>query len=129
MRLPKYRWPKGWASKFSDPVVQLVLALYGHPDSGGLWEKHCEDILLSLGFRLVYPVQTVVKGWELISSQIDMDPPSAVGRYLGCEHVVTEKVRLSPEHHPFAHVFNHDLEDASDKAAPAACRAQDYWEH
>ena len=55
VRLPKYRWPKGWASKFSDRVVQLVLALYGHPDSGGLWEKHCEDILLSLGFRLVYP--------------------------------------------------------------------------
>ena len=133
VRLPKYRWPKGWASKYSDPVAQLILALYGHPDSGGLWEKHCEDILLSLGFRLVYPgawpsvfwhpklrlllavyvddfkmsgpVQNVAKGWELISSKIDMDPPSAVGRYLGCEHVVTEKVQLSPEHHPFAHVF------------------------
>ena len=137
--------------------MQLILALYGHPDSGGLWEKHCEDILLSLGFRLVYPgawpsvfwhpklrlllavyvddfkmsgpVQKVAKGWELISSKIDMDPPSAVGRYLGCEHIVTEKVQLSPEHHPFAHVFNHDLEDPSDKNAAAARRTQDYWEH
>ena len=49
VRLPKYRWPKFWALKFSDSVVQLILALYGHPDSGGLWEKHCEDIILSLG--------------------------------------------------------------------------------
>ena len=48
-----------------------------------------------------------------ISSKIDMDPPSAVGRYLGCEHVVTEKVQLSPEHHPFAHVFKPNL-SASD---------------
>ena len=37
--------PKGWASKFSDPAVQLILAPYVHPDSGCLWEKHCEDIL------------------------------------------------------------------------------------
>ena len=67
----------------------------------------------------------------MISSKIDMDPPTAVGTYLGCEHVVTEKVRLSPGHHPFAHVFNHDIdiEDPSDKTAAAARRTQDSWEH
>ena len=36
VRLPKDRWPKEWTGKFNDPVVQLVLALYGHPDSGAL---------------------------------------------------------------------------------------------
>ena len=157
VRLPKYRWPKGWAKMFSDPVVQLILALYGHPDSGGLWEKHCEDILLSLRFRLIFPgawpsvywhpklrlllavyvddfkmsgpVENMAKGWSLISSKIDMDPPTPVGRYLGCEHLVTEKVKLSPKHHPFAHVFDHDIEDPSDKPAAAARRTQDFWEH
>ena len=71
----------------------------------------------------------MAKGWELMSSKIDMDAPTAVGRYLGCEHVVAENVRLSPEHHPFAHAFDHDIEDPSDKTAAAARRAQDSWEH
>ena len=30
---------KEWVGKYIDPVVQLVLALYGHPDSGGLYGK------------------------------------------------------------------------------------------
>ena len=34
----------------SDPVVPLRLALYGHPDSGGYWERHCHNRVLSLGF-------------------------------------------------------------------------------
>ena len=54
VRLPKYRWPKGWASKFRDPVVQLILALYGLIQ-GVCGKKHCKDILLSLGFRLIFP--------------------------------------------------------------------------
>ena len=29
----------------------------------------------------------------------------------------------------FAHVFNHDIEDPSDKTAAAARRTQDFWEH
>ena len=52
VRLPKYRWQKGWASKFSDPVVQLVLALYGHPDSVGLWEKTFFYPLVSVLYTL-----------------------------------------------------------------------------
>ena len=40
VRLPKDRWPAAWA-KMHDPVCPLILALYGHPDSGGCWEKHC----------------------------------------------------------------------------------------
>ena len=41
VRLPKEQWPDAWAGMV-DPVCPLVLALYGHPDSGGHWEIHCE---------------------------------------------------------------------------------------
>ena len=34
--LPKHWWPPAWAKRgLSNPVCRLVLALYGHPDSGG----------------------------------------------------------------------------------------------
>ena len=33
-RLPRNRWPKEWVGVYKDPVVLLILALYGHPDSG-----------------------------------------------------------------------------------------------
>ena len=37
VRLPKERWPQEWIDQgIHDPVVPLLLALYGHPDSGGL---------------------------------------------------------------------------------------------
>ena len=36
VRLPKDRWPKRWIGKYKDPVVRLHLALYGHPEGGGL---------------------------------------------------------------------------------------------
>ena len=94
VRLPRERWPKGWHGKYKDPVVKLVLALYGHPDSGGFWEQHCEKMLKEVGFHLVFPAawpsvfyhpdlklllavyvddfkmagpkQNMAKGWELI---------------------------------------------------------------
>ena len=40
VRLPRNRWPKEWNGT-KDPVCPLRLALYGHPDSGGIWEQHC----------------------------------------------------------------------------------------
>ena len=42
VRLPKNRWPPGWAGKYKDPVVKLRLALCGHP---GFWEQHCGRML------------------------------------------------------------------------------------
>ena len=55
VRLPRDRWPQWWVDMgFKDPVCPLLRALYGHPDSGGYWEKHCEKHLLSVGFE---PVQ------------------------------------------------------------------------
>ena len=33
--------------------MPLHLALYGHPDSGGIWEAHCETELAKVGFQAV----------------------------------------------------------------------------
>ncbi len=49
VRLPPDQRPAAWKG-FRDPVCPLVLALYGHPDSGGFWERHCEKHLLARGF-------------------------------------------------------------------------------
>ncbi len=49
LRLPREEWPKK-AEGMKDPFVPLILALYGHPDSGGYWERHCEKHLKSIGF-------------------------------------------------------------------------------
>ena len=50
VRLPREFWPPERA-KFRDPVVRLVRALYGHPDSGGYWERHCEAAVRKCGFE------------------------------------------------------------------------------
>ena len=38
IRIPKDRWPKWWHEKgLEDPVVPLLVNLYGHPLAGLLW--------------------------------------------------------------------------------------------
>ena len=46
---------------YSRPVVKLRIALYGHPDSGGLWEQHCESQLKAVGFIMPDP-----EGWPSV---------------------------------------------------------------
>ena len=48
--LPRHRWPKEWEGKYTNPVVRLVLALYGHPDAGGYWEQRCERVRKAKGW-------------------------------------------------------------------------------
>ena len=55
IRLPEEAWPAHWHGKYTDPVCPLRLALYGHPDSGGFWERHCEQHLMAQGFAPVRP--------------------------------------------------------------------------
>ena len=43
VRLPREAWPKAWEG-MRDPVCPLELALYGHPESGGYWEQHAEEV-------------------------------------------------------------------------------------
>ena len=50
VRLSKSRWPAHWHGKYRDPVVIWRLALYGHPDAGGYWEKHWDSHLRKVGF-------------------------------------------------------------------------------
>ena len=96
-----------------DPVCPLELALYGHPDSGGYWERHCDRHLLSVGFEPVHEnwrscywhpglalflvvyvddfklagaEDNLTEGWRLIRSGLDVEDPHDVGQYLGCDH-------------------------------------------
>ena len=101
VEVPRDRWPKEWEGKYIRPVVLLRIALYGHPDSGGLWERHCEAMLIAVGFvmpdpegwpsvffhpelkllmvvyvddfKMAGPVENMSKGWQLIASKLDMD--------------------------------------------------------
>ena len=45
--LPEELWPNGWKGKYLFPV-KLDKARYGHPASGGYWEDHCNNALLSV---------------------------------------------------------------------------------
>ena len=47
--LPEDRWPTHWIGKCHRPVVKLMLDLYGHADTGGLWESHYDEKLSSVG--------------------------------------------------------------------------------
>ena len=111
--LPPILRPKEWSS-FHDPVCLLKKALYGHPDAGGYWEKHCHNHLTDIGFvsvpdwrstywhaelkllLMVYvddfkmsgPASNMAKGWELIRRSIKTDDPQPVNKCLGCEHIV-----------------------------------------
>ena len=64
-------------------------------------------------------IENVDRGWRVISSKIDMEPLEEVGRYLGCEPVTTHGIGLSTEHHPFAHVDDHTIQDPSNRPAAA----------
>ena len=150
--LPRNRWPKTWEGKYQNPVVPLVLALYGHPDSGGIWEKHLNSRLHSKGweqilpdvwqsmfyhqelrlllvvyvddFKLAGPKEHLSKGWELIKSAVDIGEPEAYDRYFGCHHKEFSHVRLPKSAHPFAHVFDPKLATACQQH-----RTRDYWHH
>ena len=113
VRIPKERWPEHWHN-IEDPVVPLKLALYGHPDAGGFWEKHCEEAVTDVGFeflpdwpsvffhremklmlviyvddfKLAGPAENVPKGWELLAKRIKLEEPRELGRYLGCLHTM-----------------------------------------
>ena len=51
VRLPRDQWPQAWIDAgYEDPACPLILALYGHPDAGTFWERHCEAKLIEVGF-------------------------------------------------------------------------------
>jgi len=110
--LPEEVWPAEWRGKFACPVVRMDKALYGHPDSGGMWERHCHKSLTELGFvkvpdwdsvyyhsglklllsvyvddfKMAGPTKNLQKGWDLIRSKIEIEDPMAFHLFLGCIH-------------------------------------------
>ena len=50
IRLPREQWPAA-RKGMQDPVCPLILALYGHPESGGWWEQHSHEQLKAVGFE------------------------------------------------------------------------------
>ena len=139
-RLPVDRWPKSWVGKYRRPVVVLIRGDYGKSTVKGcssLWGLLC---LIQKGGRLsaftltqasvgsvcrrpqnVRTQESIAKGWELIASKIDMDVPTDIGRYLGCDHLQEYQVKLN-------HLFDKSLSDPAAKEAAAAQRTQDFWE-
>ncbi len=106
---------------FRNPVMQLKKALYGHPDSGTMWEEHCDKQLVSVGFQpigpewpscywhqplglflVVYvddfilagPQDTIKKGWKLMRQGLVIEPEKLVELFLGCMRIREER-RLS----------------------------------
>ena len=87
------------ALNYLELLVQLVLALYGHPDAGTFWERHCDNRLQQVGFKpipnwpscyvnnklqlflIVYvddfklsgPSHNLVEGWKLIKEVAKID--------------------------------------------------------
>ena len=111
VRIPRERWPQSWVDEgLVDPVCPLMLALYGHPDAGGFWERRCEKAVSEVGFtpdwpsvffhkdlklmlviyvddfKLAGPRESQAKGWELLKTRIKLEEPRPIGRYLGCLH-------------------------------------------
>ncbi len=112
VRIPRERWPEEWEGE-TDPVCPLRLALYGHPDAGGFWEKHCEKAVTEVGFdflpdwpsvffhkelrlmlviyvddfKLAGPKSSMEEGWKLLSLKIKLEQARPIGRYLGCLHI------------------------------------------
>ena len=100
--------------------VRLGLALYGHPDSGGYWEKEINktarkgrwrlvdngpSVLFHPELRLVLvvcvddftmrgPRANIKAGWASLRGEIKMGDPEPFGRYLGCEHQILGSVEL-----------------------------------
>ena len=97
--------PLAFLSKCRAIFDPLRLALYGHPDAGGFWEKHCEEQIAEVGFEpvesnmawrscyvhrglklflVVYvddfkmagPRETIAVGWQLLRDKIKMDEPT-----------------------------------------------------
>ena len=152
LSLPKDRWPASWNKEYWQPMVPMVLALYGHPDSGGIWEKHLNGEIAKKGwrqilpdtwnsifyhdehkcmlvvyvddFKLAGPKDKLASAWKSLRSAVNIGEPEPFDRYFGCMHREFNQVKLPPTAHPFAFVF-----DEKAAAAAAQHRTQDWWEH
>ena len=150
--LPRNRWPKHWEKEYVNPMVPLVLALYGHPDGGGIWEQHLNNRIAKKGwqqilpevwnsifynpeykcmlvvyvddFKIAGPKENLAKAWKTIRDAVNVGEPEPYSRYFGCHHQEFNNIKLPKEAHPFSHVF-----EAKTAAVCQQHRVNDYWEH
>ena len=50
IRLPRQVWPPEWlyedgTPRYRQPVIELLQALYGHPEAGSHWQQQCEEAI------------------------------------------------------------------------------------
>ena len=132
-------------------MVPMLLALHGHPDSGGIWEQHLNSRVVKQGwkqilphiwhsifhhqelncllvvhvgnFKMAGPTENMAKAWASIRSAVDIGEPEPYDRYFGCMHREFQSIWLPKEAHPFAFAFE------AKTSAAAQHRTQDWWEH
>ena len=106
---PRALWPAQWKRKYDRPCCLLVRALYGHPESGGHWERHLQAALAKCGALPVqnhpstfwmagkkmlltaYVDDLLLSGprdqhedvWREIRQHVRLDPPEELDVFLG----------------------------------------------
>jgi hypothetical protein len=111
--------------------------LYGHPESGACWERHCYERLRAAGykdvpdwpgvffhdalklllivyvddFKLAGPAKNMDKGWGLIRKDILMGEPEPAGKYSGCMHFFEDITIDGPKGPRSARRVVYDMED------------------
>ena len=107
VELPSEAWPS-WVNlqEYRRPVVRLRKALYGHPDSGTMWEQHCDKAVKEVGFvavgpewpstyyhkemelllvvyvddlKMAGPESKMKLGWQKLRSKLDLEPETELG--------------------------------------------------
>ena len=114
--VPRELWPTKWGDRFTRPMCRLIKSLYGHPESGGWWERHLTRAIVTLKGvpvsghpsvfffkeqRLllnVYVDDLMIAGddskhesfWKALRAiPIELEDPEPLGRFLGREHPVS----------------------------------------
>ena len=126
------QWPKSWKGRYKCPVVRLLRNLYGQPLAGLYWEMHCHDAITKCGFQRVHGWECLYKhsvqklflsvyvddfkmagrpealkvGWQMTRKKITLDSasPHPCGKFLGCEHEVSEDFIIEGNNPLYANV-------------------------
>ncbi len=61
--VPPELQPASWRGKYKKPIVRLIKALYGHPESGAHWQAHFEKILCDNFSAIAVDVTPVATGF------------------------------------------------------------------
>lgn len=117
---PKYKhlfFRKDGSRICNRPCVKLKDALYGHPDAGSCWERHCDRRMKAKGFKplenwpscyfhgdlklilMIYvddfklagPKANLSIGWKMIQEAVEMGRTEPTGLFLGCMHQRIER--------------------------------------